>query len=125
MSGQRQTLPPLAALKPGRSGDGNPRNSNSKTERNATGIARQRRRQRLPTAREPDLQARLLELASGDRSRCRRRWPGGGRGWRRGRRCGGTLTERLFLRRFLRALPLVGLDLRLDRREGLLVVFLF
>lgn len=76
MSGQRQTLPPLAALKPGRSGDGNPRNSNSKTERNATGIARQRRRQRLHTAREPDLQARLLELASGDRS-CRR-WRGGG-----------------------------------------------
>lgn len=122
MSGQRQTLPPLAALKPG---DQETETLVTQKKRNATGIARQRRRQRLPTAREPDLQARLLELASGDRSRCRRRWPGGGRGWRRGRRCGGTLTERLFLRRFLRALPLVGLDLRLDRREGLLVVFLF
>src|SRR6266851_244664 len=124
MSGQRQTLPPLAALKPG---DQETETLGTQEKRNAAGIARQRRRQRLPSAREPDLQARLLELASGDRSchrRRGRRWPGGGRGWCRGRRCDGTLAERLFLRRFLRALLLVGLDLRLDRSEGLLVVFL-
>jgi len=66
MSGQRQTLPPLAALKPG---DQETETLGTQKKRNATGIARQRRRQRLPSAREPDLQARLLELASGDGSR--------------------------------------------------------
>ena len=75
MSGQRQTLPPLAALKPGDQ-ETETLGTRTRKKRNATGIARQRRRQRLPTAREPDLQACLLELASGDRSR--RRWRGGG-----------------------------------------------
>lgn len=100
-----------------------------KKKEDATAVARQRRSQRLPTAREPDLQARFLELASGDRSR-RRRGSGGGGRCRGGRGGGGggssvALAERLFLRHLLRAFPLVGFNLRFDGSTGLLFVFLF
>jgi len=100
----------------------------TKKKENATGVARQRRRQRLPTARQPDLQARFLKLPSGhrsqsrsrSRSQSRSRSPCYGSGGDRG-----ALPERLLFRRFLRALTLVGFDLRFDRREGPLVVLLF
>jgi len=96
--------------------------------KDATAIARQRRSQRLTTAREPDLQARFLELTSWNRSRrgCSR---GGCRGHCRGGGGGGgssvALAERLFLGRLLRAFLPVGFDLRLDCSTSPLVVFLF
>ena len=125
MTGQRQTLPPPAALKPGdRPIRRSTSSSSDERKEDATGIARQRRSQRLPTAREPDLQARLLELATRDRSCCWGRGGGSFHSRRRGHRSG-TLAERLFLRRFLRALAPIGLDLSLDSGAGLLLVLLF
>ena len=133
MSGPQRTLPLLAALKCNESGvqqalrtrKDTPPQKRLKAKKDATAIARQRRSQRLPAAREPDLQARFLELASGDRSRRGCGGCGGGGGCRGRCRGGVSLAERLFLRRFLRAFLFVGFDLRLDGSTGPLVVFLF
>jgi hypothetical protein len=94
--------------------------------KDATGIAWQGGGQRLPTAREPNLQTRFLEVTSGHRGGDRRsRDRSGGGSCSRHGSSSCTIAQRLFLRRLLRALPLVSFDLRLDRGEGLLVVLLF